>query len=182
MVLDGVLGRAGWFDVCSEPSLPRLGRGKNRPGGGNGSRSPPDIRFACKSYSYRGLLSRSSQSQIPRRSFTRSSALLLHTVRPIHHSETFHLTLSLQASLHFCSECNNLLYIERSNNVEPWSTRAAPVQTSTRPSTAVWSIGNDLLNVTKFSQIVRVLLGISAREQAGVTTDLAQDPTLVRRS
>lgn len=30
-------------------------------------------------------------------------------------------------------------------------------------------------------QIVRVLLGISAREQAGVTTDLAQDPTLVRR-
>jgi hypothetical protein len=31
------------------------------------------------------------------------------------------------------------------------------------------------------SQIVRVLLGISAREQAGVTTDLAQDPTLVRR-
>jgi hypothetical protein len=31
------------------------------------------------------------------------------------------------------------------------------------------------------SQIVLVLLGISAREQAGVTTDLAQDPTLVRR-
>ena len=31
------------------------------------------------------------------------------------------------------------------------------------------------------SQILRVLLGISAREQAGVTTDLAQDPTLVRR-
>jgi hypothetical protein len=30
-------------------------------------------------------------------------------------------------------------------------------------------------------QIVGVLLGISAREQAGVTTDLAQDPTLVRR-
>jgi hypothetical protein len=35
--------------------------------------------------------------------------------------------------------------------------------------------------VGSFSQIVRVLLGISAREQAGVTTDLAQDPTLVRR-
>jgi hypothetical protein len=31
------------------------------------------------------------------------------------------------------------------------------------------------------SLIVRVLLGMSAREQAGVTTDLAQDPTLVRR-
>jgi hypothetical protein len=31
------------------------------------------------------------------------------------------------------------------------------------------------------SQFVRVLLGISAREQAGVTTDLGQDPTLVCR-
>ena len=31
------------------------------------------------------------------------------------------------------------------------------------------------------SQIVRLLLGISAKEQAGVTTDLAQDPILVRR-
>jgi hypothetical protein len=28
-----------------------------------------------------------------------------------------------------------------SNNVEPWSTRAASVQTSTRPWTAVWYIG-----------------------------------------
>ena len=34
--------------------------------------------------------------------------------------------------------------------------------------------------VSSSSKVVRVLLGILAREQAGVTTDLAQDPTLVR--
>ena len=32
-----------------------------------------------------------------------------------------------------------------------------------------------------FSQIARLPPGISAREQPGVTTDLAQDPTFVRR-
>ena len=72
---------------------------------------------------------------------------------------------------------------KRSNNVEPWSMRAASVQTSTRPWTAVWYIGTifEHHKVGSSSQIVRVLLGISAREQAGVTTDLAQDPTLVSR-
>lgn len=42
---------------------------------------------------------------------------------------------------------------------------------------------NDLLNVTKWVLFIDhlSLLGISAREQAGVTTDLGQDPTLVCR-
>ena len=54
---------------------------------------------------------------IPRRSFTLFTRLvrLRHScimVRPIHHPETFQITRSPQASLHFCSECNNLLYLK----------------------------------------------------------------------
>ncbi|KAF8491831.1 hypothetical protein F5888DRAFT_1619644 [Russula emetica] len=85
-------------------------------------------------------------------------------VRPIHRSETFQTTFSLQASLHFCSECNNLLYpkAEQQRRTMVYACRICPNVDETVDSGLVYR--NDLLNITK--------------EQAGVTTDLAQDPTL----
>ncbi|KAN0111657.1 hypothetical protein V8E52_008218 [Russula decolorans] len=68
------------------------------------------------------------------------------------------------ASLHFCSECNNLLYpkAEQQRRTMVYACRICPNVDETVDSGLVYR--NDLLNITK--------------EQAGVTTDLAQDPTL----
>ncbi|KAF8480084.1 hypothetical protein DFH94DRAFT_740204 [Russula ochroleuca] len=68
------------------------------------------------------------------------------------------------ASLHFCSECNNLLYpkAEQQRRTMVYACRICPSVDETVDSGLVYR--NDLLNITK--------------EQAGVTTDLGQDPTL----
>ncbi|KAH9077855.1 hypothetical protein EDB83DRAFT_1525961 [Lactarius deliciosus] len=68
------------------------------------------------------------------------------------------------ASLHFCSECNNLLYpkAEQQRRTMVYACRICPSVDETVDNGLVYR--NDLLNVTK--------------EQAGVTTDLGQDPTL----
>ncbi|KAH9996249.1 hypothetical protein BJV77DRAFT_942422 [Russula vinacea] len=74
------------------------------------------------------------------------------------------MTLYPQASLHFCSECNNLLYpkAEQQRRTMVYACRICPSVDETVDSGLVYR--NDLLNITK--------------EQAGVTTDLGQDPTL----
>ncbi|KAI0251870.1 hypothetical protein BJV78DRAFT_1207340 [Lactifluus subvellereus] len=68
------------------------------------------------------------------------------------------------ASLHFCSECNNLLYpkAEQQRRTMVYACRICPSVDETVENGLVYR--NDLLNITK--------------EQAGVTTDLGQDPTL----
>ncbi|KAI0258562.1 hypothetical protein BC834DRAFT_871643 [Gloeopeniophorella convolvens] len=68
------------------------------------------------------------------------------------------------ASLHFCSECNNLLYpkAEQQRRTMVYACRICPNVDETVDNGLVYR--NDLLNVT--------------REQPGVTTDLPQDTTL----
>jgi hypothetical protein len=104
-------------------------------------------------------------------------------VRPIYRSGNLSITLSPQASLHFCSECNNLLYpkAEQQRRTMVYACRICPSVDETVDSGLVYR--NDLLNITKWVSFINhlSLLGISVREQAGVTTDLGQDPTLVSR-
>ena len=70
-------------------------------------------------------------------------------VRPIHGSEAIEITLPLQASLHFCSECNNLLYpkAEQQRRTMVYACRICPNVDETVDSGLVYR--NDLLNVTK---------------------------------
>ncbi|KZV82918.1 hypothetical protein EXIGLDRAFT_839746 [Exidia glandulosa HHB12029] len=67
------------------------------------------------------------------------------------------------ASLHFCSECNNLLYpkADPDRRVLVYACRMCPYD-ETASNMCVYR--NDLLTITK--------------EQAGETQDLASDPTL----
>ncbi|KAJ7853568.1 hypothetical protein B0H14DRAFT_784571 [Mycena olivaceomarginata] len=67
------------------------------------------------------------------------------------------------ASLHFCSECNNLLYpkADQQRRIMVYACRMCPYDELVE-NQCVYR--NDLLTVTK--------------EQVGVTTDLGSDPTL----
>ncbi|PAV18333.1 dna-directed rna polymerase ii subunit 9 [Pyrrhoderma noxium] len=71
------------------------------------------------------------------------------------------------ASLHFCSECNNMLYpkADQARQVLVYACRICPYD-EIGSNTCVYR--NDLLTVTK--------------EQVGVITDLGSDPTLAHSS
>ncbi|KXN84422.1 DNA-directed RNA polymerase II subunit RPB9 [Leucoagaricus sp. SymC.cos] len=75
----------------------------------------------------------------------------------------FLLNVQTQASLHFCSECNNLLYpkADQQRRVMVYACRICNYD-EFGENKCVYR--NDLLTVTK--------------EQVGVTTDLGGDPTL----
>lgn len=78
-----------------------------------------------------------------------SKFLLYYMVRYIHGSETSQITLPPQASLHFCSECNNLLYpkAEQQRRTMVYACRICPNVDETVDSGLVYR--NDLLNITK---------------------------------
>ena len=105
-------------------------------------------------------------------------------VRPIHGLETFsdknfcyrHLSTFFQSATTSCIP-------KRPNNVEH-GLRVPHLSKRRRDRGQRFVIPErsfERHKVGSSPQTVRVFLGISAREQAGVMTDLAQDPTLVRR-
>ncbi|SPO31264.1 probable DNA-directed RNA polymerase II 14.5 kDa polypeptide [Ustilago trichophora] len=69
------------------------------------------------------------------------------------------------SSLHFCAECNNLLYpeVDRTNHVLLYACRNCNYQQESRESLVY---RNDLMSVTK--------------EQPGIVDNLMKDPTLRR--
>lgn len=89
--------------------------------------------------------------------------------------------LTIQASLHFCSECNNLLYpkADQQRRIMVYACRICAYD-EIGDNKCVYR--NDLLTVTKYAtsaHCCRFLTPACYREQVGVTTDLGSDPTLV---
>lgn len=97
---------------------------------------------------------------------------------------SFRMHPRLQASLHFCQECNNLLYpkADPERRIMVYGCRICQYDEMVDNSCVY---RNDLLTVTKcvssalesFHPYVTIF-----REQVGVTTDLGADATLVRRA
>ena len=88
-----------------------------------------------------------------------------------------------KASLHFCSECNNLLYpkADPQRRIMVYACRICEYD-EIGENKCVYR--NDLLTVTKYVLRNSAFLPLSVcflarREQKGVTTDLGTDPTLV---
>ncbi|KAJ6466930.1 hypothetical protein C8R45DRAFT_480735 [Mycena sanguinolenta] len=82
------------------------------------------------------------------------------------------------ASLHFCSECNNLLYpkADQQRRIMVYACRICTYDELVE-NKCVYR--NDLLTVTKYvCQFSSLRWPTSLREQVGVTTDLGSDPTL----
>lgn len=87
------------------------------------------------------------------RSVRLTSPFTTHTctmVRPSYGSGNFPITFFPQASLHFCSECNNLLYpkAEQQRRTMVYACRICPSVDETVDSGLVYR--NDLLNITKW--------------------------------
>ena len=106
-------------------------------------------------------------------------------VRPIHRSKTFHqITLSPTGISPLLFGVQQPPISQSGATTSNHGLRVPHLSKRRRDSGQRFGISKRSFEhhkVGSSSQIVRVLLGISAREQAGVTTDLAQDPTLVRR-
>lgn len=92
-------------------------------------------------------------------------------------------TFAKSASLHFCSECNNLLYpkADQQRRIMVYACRICQYD-EIGDNSCVYK--NDLLTVTKWvaRPIAFPVELKKPREQVGVTTDLGSDPTLVRFS
>ena len=90
--------------------------------------------------------------------------------------------MSQKASLHFCQECNNLLYpkADAQRRIIVYACRICQYSEIVENQLVY---RNDLLTVTKCASVPVQDVPFSdgsRREQVGITTDLGADATLVR--